>query len=280
MRRRVVFLAVCMLAVALIPPSLFARMANADPRCKATKDPLTGIVKLACPESKSTPGDTSKDLKPPRPQCRAPEGNEIPCKTKDGYWHAILRCYLKQDSSGDGWICTDVKGEQVFVGDIDAPEPPPDPERVAWQLVAEAQLRAGQIGLVPDSEHALLGMPTWLWIDDPGPATTGPITKSTTVNGHTVTIEASLARVVYDMGDGNTVTCAGMRASGTPYLERYGLRPSPTCGHTYQQTGTFTVTARSTWAISWYGVGQAGTLSFTMQRAMDTTVKEGHVVTR
>lgn len=267
--------------LALVAPSMVPGEAYAEQvGCYEKEDLTTGTVTVICPKSKSTPGDNSKNVKPPPPTCRDTKGKEIPCTTEDGYWHAIMRCYLKQDSSRDGWICTSLDGTRAFVGEIDAPAPPPDPRHIAWQLVAQAQLRAGQIGLVPDSEHALLGMPTWLWIDDPGPATTGPITRSTTVNGYTVTIEARLARVVYDMGDGSTVACVGSRATGTVYLERYGLKPSPTCGHVYQQPGTYTVTARSSWAISWYGVGQAGSLTFTLQRSLETTVREGHVVTR
>ena len=270
--------------IALLLPSILvmsSARAEGDDPCVTKKDLTTGTVTRKCPGSESAPGgDNSKDVKPPPPVCRAPSGEEIDCRTKDGYWHAVLRCYLKPDPSGKGSICTDLKGQATYLGDIDVSEPPPDPRRVAWQLVAQAQLRAGQIGLVPDSEHALVGMPTWLWVDDPGPRTTGPITQSATTNGYTVTIEARLTKVVYDMGDGTTVTCAGSSAAGTRYRERFGLNPSPTCGHKYQKPGTYTVTARSSWTVSWYGVGQAGSLTLPVQRSMDTTVKEGHVVIR
>jgi len=281
MRRRtlIALLAVVMLQ-ALWPGH--AGLAQAKHVCKTKVDNVTGHTSRVCREVSDDlePGNDTKDVDVPPPVCRAPSGEEIDCTTDDGHWHAVLRCYIKQDPSGDGWLCTGLDGTETYLGDLDMSEPPPDPRRVAWELVAEAKLRAGAIGLVPDSEHALLGMPTWLWVADPGPHTTGPITRSATRNGYTVTIEAGLTKVVYDMGDGSTVTCAGSHAAGTRYRERHGLEPSPTCGHTYEQPGTYTVTARSSWTVSWYGVGQAGSLILTLQRSVETTVKEGHVVIR
>lgn len=280
MRRQVVLVAAIIgLAVNLI--ILDAPSAMAKKVCDEIRDTRTGEVTVICKDVEEDPGgDNSKDVDVPPPVCRAPSGEEIDCNTDDGYWHAVLRCYIKQDPSGDGWLCTGLDGTETYLGDLDLSEPPPDPRRVAWELVAQANLRAGQIGLVPDSDHALLGMPTWMWVADPGPHTTGPIRRSSTRNGYTVTIEADLSKVVYDMGDGSTVTCAGPDAAGTRYRERYGLEPSPTCGHTYEQPGTYTVTARSSWTVWWYGVGQAGSLTLTLQRSMETTVKEGHVVIR
>ena len=248
----------------------------------------------------SSPTESGDDAAPPPRKCYAPSGGEISCQTKDGYWSSVYHCYIKPYDGPDTEqlraklnatddqilvTCTPAPGDtganqQVILTMASEATPPPDPRTIAWQLVAEVNLRAGQIGLVPTSEHAMVGLPTWMWVDDPGPHTTGPISQSTTVRGYTITIEAELSKIVYDMGDGTTVTCAGTDAAGTEYHERYGTEPSPTCGHFYDQPGDYTITARSVWTVNWYGVGQAGVLTISVQRSINLTVLEGHTVIR
>ena len=97
----------------------------------------------------------------------------------------------------------------------------------------------------------LVGVPTWLWID-PGAwqtadasATAGPVTATAT---------ATPSKVVWDMGDGDTVTCDG---PGTPYS---ASDPSATtdCSYTWTQPGSYEVTATVYWSVTWTAVGAPG----------------------
>ncbi|MGC0252671.1 hypothetical protein [Pseudactinotalea sp. Z1748] len=136
-------------------------------------------------------------------------------------------------------------------------------------------LTAGQIGTTPlQGSDGLIGLPTWLWVDNPGESTTGPITRSASSGGVSVSATGTLDQVVYQMGDGNTVTCANSNAPGTPYTEAAGTSPSPTCGHTYSSTGTHTITAVSHWTVQWSGGGQQGTIPIELSRSVDHRVGE------
>ncbi|MFG2227734.1 hypothetical protein [Streptomyces sp. NPDC048644] len=92
---------------------------------------------------------------------------------------------------------------------------------------------------------------------------TGPATATASAGPVTVTATATVSRVVWDMGDGGTVTCSG---AGTPYKASYGKQVSPDCGHLYQHTSAgqpherYPVTATATWTVHWTGAGQQGHL--------------------
>ena len=163
----------------------------------------------------------------------------------------------------------------------------PSPRALADQAVEAMNLRAGQIGIVPEpgpGKVGIVGMPAWMWIADPGEATTGPITRSASGGGITVTATARLDRVVWSMGDGATVTCAGAAARGTPYEDGYGASSSPTCGYTYtrmsddQPSDAYTVTATSYWTVTWSGGGASGTIPLDLSRSTQITVGEIQVL--
>lgn len=150
-------------------------------------------------------------------------------------------------------------------------EPPaaavPDPGVLAQEAVAAMGLRAVEIGIVPEARAGsvgIIGMPTWMWVANPGEQTWGPMTRSASAGGYTVTATAKVDRVVWVMGDGSTVTCTTL---GTPYADAFGKKSSPDCGHTYTRQGTYVVAATSYWTVTWAGIGQTGTipLDFTQQ---------------
>jgi hypothetical protein len=143
---------------------------------------------------------------------------------------------------------------------------PVDPAELARKLLARIQLARVGIGITPSpGRTGLVGLPTYLWVDNPGPKTLGPISDSATEGGVTVTISAKVSRVQWNLGDGTTITCTG---AGTPYQDNFGSRPSPTCGHVYKHPstslpgGAYRVTATAVWAVTWTGGGQAGTIPF------------------
>lgn len=108
----------------------------------------------------------------------------------------------------------------------------------------------------------LVGLPVWLWLK---PGSWVPKSSTVSAGAISVTATATPQRVVWSMGDGATVTCAG---PGTPYPDQpigAGVASSPTCGHTFHRTsaaeprGSFSVMATIVWRVDWKGFGPGGT---------------------
>ncbi|MFF3159289.1 ATP/GTP-binding protein [Streptomyces sp. NPDC057910] len=166
-----------------------------------------------------------------------------------------------------------------------APTPPAaaqvDPAVLAQQAVDKMLLRGPQIGITPKpGGKGVVGMPVYLWTAT-GAETYGPNTASASAGGVTVTATAKVSKIVWSMGDGQSVTCT---TAGTPYQAEFGKQPSPDCGYRYSQpsstrpSGTYHVTATSTWSIDWTGGGQTGQLTETRTSAVDITVAEVQVL--
>jgi len=151
---------------------------------------------------------------------------------------------------------------------------------LAQQAIALMGLRAINIGIVPEPRSGsvgIIGMPTWMWAQNPSQSTWGPITKSASAAGSTVTATAKVDRVVWAMGDGSTVACTG---PGTAYQDSFGKKTSPTCGYTYTRQGTYTVRATSSWTVQWAGVGQSGTIPLNFTQTTNITMGEAQVLTQ
>ena len=92
----------------------------------------------------------------------------------------------------------------------------------------------------------------------PGPATFGPAGPDRCAGGVTITGTARADRIIWQLGDGTSVTC---RTPGTVYEDRYGFNDSPDCGHCYTQTSAgkpnnaYPVSATSHWVVDWTGPG-------------------------
>ena len=158
-----------------------------------------------------------------------------------------------------------------------------------WADSAPAQVNPGQLArdavdsmnLVPPTVGAtplpkatavsLIGLPTWLWIEGADEHSWGPITRTAAAGGVTVTATAKVAKVVWDMGDGNTVTCTN---KGTEWTPAKGTGDSPTCGYRYNSRGERTITATTYWEVDWSGAGQSGTITFDMSGTRDVNVVE------
>jgi hypothetical protein len=126
----------------------------------------------------------------------------------------------------------------------------------------------------PDASGAV-GMPVWLWADDPGPGVASKLTKSADLRGHPIRIEVSLAKVTYDMGDGGTVVCG----LGTEPVRVHAPRPSPNCGYSYMEMGRYTVSAETQFKVEWSSTGgRHGIFPFTLTRSGVYVVGEIQVV--
>jgi hypothetical protein len=133
-----------------------------------------------------------------------------------------------------------------------------DPLALVEQAIAKMQLGKPVIGIVPkptpESNEGAVNLPVWMWTGR-GKHDVGPLSAAAAIPGVlSVTATAKVTRIVWTMGDGGSVTCAG---PGTQFDPSYGATMSPTCGYKYEQTsddqrnGRYTVTARSDWTIQW-----------------------------
>ena len=223
-------------------------------------------------------------------------GKRIPCGSQMGWWSAAKSCYVRLSAAQPP------KSDPVWQGNSDgaiydcslpgagsytsfpfwAASAPagPDPRVLAQQAVDSMNLQPISIGIVPEDAPGavgLVGLPTWLWVEDPGPQSWGPITRSASAGGVTVTATAEVGSVRWLMGDGGVVTCTG---PGTPYQDGFGTSESPTCGYRYADQGTYRVQAESSWLVRWSGMGESGTIPLTTTATTQVTIGELQVLTQ
>lgn len=284
----------------------------AGPNC--ILNPLTGRCELSVTESKKwdqpgkNPGkiDSSR-----RSSCRF-KGQVIPCSTEEGFWDAATGCYLKlfpPRTLGDlgevpkttrfyrcwkvfGVVDGRPDGEAVFEtirrDFVDEPVPTIDPREAARRVVETMDFVAPRLGLSPHvigpARAAVVNVPVWMWVTDPGPTTTGPQTVTATAGGVSITATATLDRIDWSMGGGKVVTCRGAgTALDREKLEGLPLRrmpASPTCGHKYVKTSrcepgkSFRVTATAFWNVHWTGGGTQGDIPLEFSRSTPLRVVE------
>ena len=164
-----------------------------------------------------------------------------------------------------------------------ATSPPPgqpvNPADLARTAVAEMKLHAVAISIVPNAgKTGLVGLPVWLWFT-PTNRTWGTRTLVVGVPGVQVRAQAKASKVVWNMGDGHSVTCT---TAGTPWTPADGAKQSPTCGYVYTHAGKYTVTATTTWSIQWavVGGGASGSFVVTFHSSVPINIAEAQVVTR
>lgn len=152
--------------------------------------------------------------------------------------------------------------------------PPPNPEDLARRALASITLKGAAIRMAPRPGTAgLVNLPVWMWTAVT-PSTWGPNTASASERGLTVTITARVEKIVWNMGDGHSVTCT---SPGAMFTAGNGGKSSPTCGYTYTQAsrneagGTYRVAATSYWRVDWAGGGVTGVIDQT--RTASTTVR-------
>ena len=150
------------------------------------------------------------------------------------------------------------------------------PGELAARAVEQMQLTGPAIRMtVAADQSGLVGVPVWLWTEVT-PTTWGPNSATAAVPGLAITATAQATRIVWDMGDGNAVTCLN---PGTPYYS--GGVESPTCDYVYSASSAgepgdaYTLTATATWEVTWTGGGTSGTLTVT--RSSSATLRIGEL---
>jgi hypothetical protein len=149
-------------------------------------------------------------------------------------------------------------GGNVWVPNGAPRRPAVDPAQLARDARDRVPLPAPGIGMNPaPSQDQLVQLATWLWIDG---AQWHPVTASASADGVSSTVTATPARVVWNMGDGASVTCAGPGSAYDP------AHPdaTPPCSYTYKRSSAgqpgsaFKVTATTVWQVTWVASGAAG----------------------
>lgn len=256
------------------------------------------------PVSNGVPGPASNGL------CHS-GGKSFACNDPVfGWWNATDGCFYKSTTRpsgptdpinltvgsyhppGDGsyyeTTCPGVAG--TGVGYTWLPSPPlgspqpvlPAPAVLAQRAVRQLSLAGPDIQTSPPAgTEQVVGLPTWLWTGMTA-ATWGSHAATAAVPGESVTATATAERIVWNLGDGTTISCGG---PGTPYQQ--GMDPhaaSPTCGHTYTDSSAgepdqaYRVTATTTWSVRWAGAGVQGQLTVRRTSQVALRVAEAQAV--
>ncbi len=280
MLSRLATIVVMGLATAFAPAS--PALAEQVPECKR-QNQYFGTCTIEIPAGPQGPvAQPVSDAGPSRgrgPSC-VHLGQEVPCSDPlFGAWSNDNQCYIRrsdpqpppssplwQGRYPDGAIydCLDPSSGPYSNGARfwlpNGADAGMTPQQAAEAVVRRMDLRAPDIGIVPEDRPGSIGAvgaPVYMWTAR-GPATTGPQTLTGSAGGITITATARVDRTVWGMGDGTTVTC---RTPGTPYEDRFGFSPSPDCGHRYTRTSAgqprsaYPVTATAFWVVDWTGPG-------------------------
>ena len=126
------------------------------------------------------------------------------------------------------------------------------PVVVAEQAARTLGLSSPVIEMAPPDGHPqLVNVATWLWVD---PSAWHPVSASASVGLVTTTAVATPTKVVFDMGDGQRVTCVG---PGTPY-DPSAPDATTDCSYTWPAPGTYLVSATVYWSVTWSAQGAPG----------------------
>ena len=271
----------------LLPPVALALMlspapAQADgPTCERP-NPTTGECTINIPAPTPDPVTAPIGGAPSGttvPKCTRYLSIAVPCSDPQlGFWLNSLGVYCKlaspqppttadvwQGHAGEGAVydCTDPFGGNFPTGQLWLPGAPGttvSPDEAAQAVVRRMDLRAADIGIVPENKPGSIGAvgaPVYMWTTR-GPTRYGPQSLTGSAGGVTITATAKVDRIVWDMGDGTAVTC---RTPGTVYQDRYGFDDSPDCGHRYTRTSAgkpnnaYPIAATSYWVVDWTGPG-------------------------
>jgi len=124
-----------------------------------------------------------------------------------------------------------------WVAQAKAPVPQVNPAVVAQQAVSKLALPLPSIEMAPPTGAAqLVNVEAWLWI---APDAWRGLSATATAGTVAATATATPAKVVWDMGDGHQVTCAG---PGAPY-DPSAPNATTGCSYTWTRSGAYQVPA-------------------------------------
>jgi hypothetical protein len=137
--------------------------------------------------------------------------------------------------------------------------PPVDPAALAAEALQRTPFPTPSITMTPPPDKVIVNANVWLSID---PSQWGRRSAGASAGAVTSTVVAEPEKVVWDMGDGQQVTCTG---PGTPYdRNRDYLSEKPDCGYIYRRSSAgyandaATVTATIHYHVTWSASGAPG----------------------
>jgi hypothetical protein len=146
----------------------------------------------------------------------------------------------------------------IWVTNAQAAAAQVNPAALAQQALSQLPLGAPSIEMAPPvTSEQLVDVSTWLWLNaaawhqQTATAAAGPVSATAT---------ATPVEVVWSMGDGHQVTCAG---PGTPY-DSSNPNATTDCSYTWTQSsagqpdGANQVTATVYWQVAWTATGAPG----------------------
>ncbi|MFG1867664.1 hypothetical protein [Micromonospora arborensis] len=226
-------------------------------------------------------------------------GRTIPCYDDiKGWFNSSDGCYYKlaspQDEAPEGkqWYvqtCNggDEVGNQVNV--LREPPPgfgaPPDPEELARRAFASITLLPAPLAVAPRKRNGpgLVGLPVWMWSEQ-NRAYFGPIYAEERDRNVVVGITAEVKEIVWDMGNGEKVTCYDAGTKYDPTNKEHAGGTSPDCGYDegYQKADTYDITATTYWSVTWRGGGRTGEIPGVTRNSgvVQIQINELQVVTR
>ncbi|AVT40200.1 hypothetical protein [Plantactinospora sp. BB1] len=230
--------------------------------------------------------------------CEKDDGTEVPCYDDVlGWFNSVDDCYYKRaepqppnvEAGKTAYLRTcSAAGSSQVVELTDPPTgfAPPDPEQMALNLFASLTLEPPEIRTAPSDAPGLVGVPVWLhdassWEDERQTATEG---------GVTVWIEAIPTKIVWRMGNGETVECG---SAGIPFeAGTHDPRQPPPAACAYpgyprssgtEPGGRYEITAVKHWRVPWgSSTGEGDEDALTAERSDTTSIRidELQVVTR
>ena len=254
-------LRVTMLAILVLVSTGLAPTAAADISGGATSGGGDGKV-VVTDRSPGSPGSSKSS--------RSPDGsvaNSVanPCASAANGAACQLDLTDDQFTPAEGvffFTISAATAAQIAVAELQLPTPTPhigpDPSINPWNMAA-------------------VGYPLWLWTD--GPTQVGPVSQA--VSNLFVALDAELAGVSYDMGDGHTVHCSG---PGEPWTRAVSPGTASRCGHTYQRPslpgGEYRVRATAHWNVTWTIGTNSGTLTVDREATSSLPVGELQALVR
>lgn len=165
--------------------------------------------------------------------------------------------------------------------DEETPEAPTAPrvtiEQVISMAMAKISLPKPAMGSAPCAGagcKGTVGVPVWFWLEGNQWRT---YSDSASAGDLTVSVSAKPSKLVWSLGDGQSVTCT---SAGTPYTSSMGWASSPDCGlpNGYTKAGNYTATATITYDVT-FGGDATGSTTVTRTSTEQVTVGEYQAVT-
>jgi hypothetical protein len=150
--------------------------------------------------------------------------------------------------------------------------PPVNPAVLGRQALSKLNLPLPNIEMAPPTDRdQLVNVSSWLWIES---AAWRSMSATAAAGPVSATAKAAPAEVVWNVGDGHSVTCRG---PGVPY-DSSNPNATTYCSYTWptssagQPDGTYQVTATVYYQAAWTATGAPGGGSFGLVRGPSATV--------